>query len=127
MKISALVCVSLTTITILANPYGQVVSFWHYSGREVSPMALTNTERSHSAAKALDTLPPETALIAIHAAQVAAASAVEAAIPQISAAAEAVARCLADGGRLIYAGAGSSGLMAMADALEVPGTFGIAR
>ncbi|WP_234894884.1 N-acetylmuramic acid 6-phosphate etherase, partial [Sinorhizobium meliloti] len=31
------------------------------------------------------------------------------------------------GGRLAYAGAGSSGLMAMADALELPGTYGIAR
>ncbi len=31
------------------------------------------------------------------------------------------------GRRLAYAGAGSSGLMAMADALELPGTYGIAR
>ncbi len=30
------------------------------------------------------------------------------------------------GGRLAYAGAGSSGLMAMTDALELPGTYGIA-
>ena len=34
---------------------------------------------------------------------------------------------LAGGGRLAYAAAGSSGLMALADALEIPGTFGIAR
>ena len=34
---------------------------------------------------------------------------------------------LAGGGRLAYAAAGSSGLMALADALELPGTFGIAR
>jgi N-acetylmuramic acid 6-phosphate etherase len=31
------------------------------------------------------------------------------------------------GRRLVYVGAGSSGLMAMADALELPGTYGIAR
>ncbi len=34
---------------------------------------------------------------------------------------------LAGGGRLAYAAAGSSGLMALADALELPGTYGIPR
>ena len=38
-----------------------------------------------------------------------------------------LAEALAGGGRLAYAAAGSSGLMALADALELPGTFGIAR
>lgn len=90
-------------------------------------MALRHTEQRHSAVTALDTLPPETALMAICAAQIAAARSVESAIPQIAEAASAVARCLAAGGRLIYAGAGSSGLMALADGLEIPGTFGIAR
>ena len=36
-----------------------------------------------------------------------------------------MARCLGGGGRLFYAAAGSSGLMAAADALELGGTFGI--
>ena len=90
-------------------------------------MALRNTEQRHSAAKALDSLPPEAALMALCAAQVAAARSVEGAIAQIAEAAEVAARCLKAGGRLIYAGAGSSGLMAMADALEMPGTFGITR
>jgi N-acetylmuramic acid 6-phosphate etherase len=39
---------------------------------------------------------------------------------------EAAARRLRDGGRLIYAGAGSSGLLAQVDALELPSTYGIA-
>jgi N-acetylmuramic acid 6-phosphate etherase len=90
-------------------------------------MALRNTEQRHSAARALDTLSPEAALTALCTAQIAAARSVEAAIAQIAEAASAVARCLKGGGRLIYAGAGSSGLMAMADGLEMPGTFGIAR
>ena len=34
---------------------------------------------------------------------------------------------LSHGGRLAYAAAGSSGLMAIADALELPGTFGFPR
>ncbi len=37
-----------------------------------------------------------------------------------------VAAALRDGGRLVYAGAGSSGLLAMQDGLELPGTFGLA-
>ena len=45
----------------------------------------------------------------------------------IAKAAARAAQALAGGGRLAYAAAGSSGLMAMADALELPGTFGIAR
>jgi N-acetylmuramic acid 6-phosphate etherase len=90
-------------------------------------MAQTSTEQSHSAAAALDTLPPEQALLVISTAQIAAARSVQAAIPRIAQAAEAAARCLRAGGRLVYAGAGSSGLMALADALEIPGTFGIAR
>jgi N-acetylmuramic acid 6-phosphate etherase len=90
-------------------------------------MALRKTEQRHSAAQALDTLSSEAALMALCAAQVAAARSVERAIVQIAEAASAVARCLKGGGRLIYAGAGGSGLMAMADGLEMPGTFGIAR
>ena len=45
----------------------------------------------------------------------------------IAEAAARAAQVLAGGGRLAYAAAGSSGLMALADALELPGTFGIAR
>jgi N-acetylmuramic acid 6-phosphate etherase len=90
-------------------------------------MALRNTEQRHKASEAIDTLPPEAALMAMCDVQIAAACAVRRAIPQIAEAAETVARCLKAGGRLVYAGAGSSGLMAMADALEISGTFGIAR
>lgn len=90
-------------------------------------MALRNTEQRHSGAQALDILSPEAALIALCGAQIAAARSTQTAIAQIAEAALAVARCLKGGGRLIYVGAGSSGLMAMADALEMPGTFGIAR
>jgi N-acetylmuramic acid 6-phosphate etherase len=90
-------------------------------------MTLKNTELRHSASKELDTVPPEVALMAIYHVQIAAARSVRNAIPRIAEAAAAVARCLKAGGRLVYAGAGSSGLMAMADGLEIPGTFGIAR
>lgn len=39
--------------------------------------------------------------------------------------AQLMAAAIQQGGRLIYCGAGSSGLMALADSLELPGTFGI--
>jgi N-acetylmuramic acid 6-phosphate etherase len=57
--------------------------------------------------------------------QVAAAQAVEQAIPMIEAAAIAIATALEAGRSLTYAAAGSSGLMALSDGCELPGTFRI--
>lgn len=90
-------------------------------------MALRNTEQRHRASAAIDTLPPEAALAVMCEIQVAAVRSVQNAIPMIAAAAETVAASLKAGGRLVYAGAGSSGLMALADGLELPGTFGVPR
>ncbi|WP_374301671.1 N-acetylmuramic acid 6-phosphate etherase [Paracoccus sp. (in: a-proteobacteria)] len=58
-------------------------------------------------------------------AQTDAIASLSAALPTVEAAAQAAAAALRRGGRLGYAGAGSSGLMALADALELAGTFGI--
>jgi N-acetylmuramic acid 6-phosphate etherase len=55
--------------------------------------------------------------------QFAAIAAVRAAQPALVAAIEAAAARLADGGRLIYAGAGTSGRIAAQDAAELPPTF----
>ena len=90
-------------------------------------MPSTNTEAQNGFAVGLDLKPPQEILAILHAAQVAAAEGVKKAIPQIEKAAAIVARKLATGGRLVYAAAGSSGLMALADGLELPGTFGIAN
>jgi N-acetylmuramic acid 6-phosphate etherase len=89
-------------------------------------MALARTEQLHKQAAGLDTQPPEAILRILADAQAEAAASVGAAIPAIAKAAEAAAQALSSGGRLVYAAAGSSGLMALADALELPGTFGIA-
>ena len=43
----------------------------------------------------------------------------------LEAGAKRIAKALRAGGRLIYLGAGSSGLLAMQDGLELPGTFGL--
>lgn len=47
------------------------------------------------------------------------------AAPEIARGAQAMATAIRSGGSLVYAAAGSSGLMALADACELPGTFGI--
>jgi len=90
-------------------------------------MVATRTEQVHRHAAGLDVQSPETVLRILCEAQVEAASVVASATGSIARAAARAAQSLAGGGRLVYAAAGSSGLMAMADALELPGTFGIAR
>jgi len=54
------------------------------------------------------------------------AAAVKKAIPEIAQVIDQVARCLRDGGRLIYVGAGSSGRIAALDASECPPTYSTA-
>lgn len=90
-------------------------------------MATGGTEAVNSKARGLDLQPPLVTLLMLADAQVDAAAVVRDAVPAIAAAAELAADRLASGGRLVYAAAGSSGLMALADGLELPGTFGIAR
>src|SRR5579872_525960 len=64
-------------------------------------------------------------IAALIAGQRRAVDAVAAALPSIERAAAAIADKLGVGGRLIYLGAGSSGLIAMLDGAELPGTFGL--
>ncbi|MDZ4312634.1 MAG: N-acetylmuramic acid 6-phosphate etherase [Cypionkella sp.] len=88
-------------------------------------MTLPVTEHLHPAATGLDTLPGPAVLGHLLAAQASALQAVSQALPQIEAAAALMAQALQADGRLVYAGAGSSALMAVADGLELGGTFGI--
>ncbi|ESZ27332.1 N-acetylmuramic acid 6-phosphate etherase [Mesorhizobium sp. L2C084A000] len=90
-------------------------------------MAETRTEALHKNAEGLDIQAPDTVLSYLADAQIEAAKVVRHAIPSIARAAEIIAGRLKSGGKLAYAAAGSSGLMALADALELPGTFGIHR
>ncbi|MCP5085291.1 MAG: N-acetylmuramic acid 6-phosphate etherase [Rhodobacteraceae bacterium] len=88
-------------------------------------MSLQQTEYLHAAAKGLDALPDADILCHLHDSQSQAVQAVAPVLTEIAAAAHLMAHTVRSGGRLIYTAAGSSGLMAMADALELPGTFGI--
>jgi N-acetylmuramic acid 6-phosphate etherase len=88
-------------------------------------MARRRTEDLHPSAAGLQDLPLHDVLGRLHSAQIAAAAAVVPAFPALETAARAAARALRDGQRMVYVGAGSSGLMALADCLELLGTFGI--
>lgn len=71
----------------------------------------------------LDAWPFASAIEAMWEGQLAAVSAVRNALPAIAAAAEAAADQLAESGRLIYVGAGTSGRVAVQDGAELPPTF----
>ncbi len=88
-------------------------------------MAERSTERRHADSDGLQALDPVQAAARVFDAQAAALVAVRPALGQIATAAALGADALRRGGKMAYAGAGSSGLMALADCLELPGTFGI--
>ncbi len=73
----------------------------------------------------IDALTRADALAAMRASHMAALAAMASAQGAIDEAAALVADTLCAGGTLVYAAAGSSGLMALADASELTGTFGV--
>ncbi len=89
--------------------------------------ALPRTEAADLRYIGLDTWSGLQALQAMLHVQRASIDAVADALPAIAAAAEAIAERLKIGGRLIYVGAGSSGLLAQVDALELPSNYGLSR
>lgn len=85
----------------------------------------TTTEERHAQAAGLDALDPASILKLLATGQRQAAAAVDLMIGPLADAAKLGVEALQAGGRLVYAGAGSSGLIAMVDALELPGTYGL--
>lgn len=88
-------------------------------------MSVRSTEARHPQSRGLHRQPASRAMALLLEAQQDALAALVPAIPSLVRAAEAGTRALRGGGRMGYAGAGSSGLMALADCLELPGTFGL--
>lgn len=72
----------------------------------------------------LDAWPTLDAVTAMWDGQVQAVAAVRAALPAIARAADAAATALGVGGRIVYAGAGTSARIAVQDGVELPPTFG---
>lgn len=87
----------------------------------------TGTEGYDERYAGLDSWPLERTLGELIDSNARAVEAVRAALPQLEAAAQAIAGQLESGGRLVYAGAGTSGRLALMDAAELPPTFGFDR
>jgi N-acetylmuramic acid 6-phosphate etherase len=87
----------------------------------------TPTEERSPSTRGIDRLPTPELVALLISEQAAAAEAVLAAGPTLAAAVDEAARRLARGGRLVYAGAGTPGRLAEADAAELPPTFGFGR
>ena len=84
---------------------------------------LPLTEQRNPRTIALDTMSPEQLVRVMNEEDATVAPAVAREIPKITAAVERIAQVLREGGRLIYVGAGTSGRLALLDALECPPTF----
>ncbi len=90
-------------------------------------MHLRQTEQQHDRAAGIDALEGTQILDILLEGQIDAVNAVRSAISSINHASELMADTISKGGSLIYAAAGSSGLMGLADGLELPGTFSIEK
>jgi N-acetylmuramic acid 6-phosphate etherase len=89
------------------------------------PARIPVTESLHPAGADLDRLPTDRLVARLHAGDGEAVRAVGRAARQIARLADVAAGRLARGGRLVYAGAGTSGRLAALDAAECPPTFGV--
>jgi N-acetylmuramic acid 6-phosphate etherase len=85
---------------------------------------MSTTETIDQRNSGLDTWSDDRILDAMIDGQRRAVTALEAARPALSAAATAIAARIAKTGRIVYAGAGSSGVIAALDGIELLGTFG---
>jgi N-acetylmuramic acid 6-phosphate etherase len=85
------------------------------------------TESIHEAYRDLDAWPAARILAAVNDANRRAIDAVAEALPNLERAVAGIEERLGAGGRLFYAGAGTSGRVAVQDAAELPPTFGFER
>ncbi len=90
----------------------------------IDPLPELSTEQSDPRYSQIDRLPTEQIARLMNQADAAVPAAVATAVPAISAAIDAIAARMAEGGRLLYVGAGTSGRLAVLDASECPPTFG---
>lgn len=88
-------------------------------------MNAPKTESMHDEAEGIDHRTPDAILFKLLDGEADAVASVRQAVAEIIAASDIAADTVRHNGKLIYAAAGSSGLTALSDALELPGTFGI--
>jgi len=97
-----------------------------HSASDAGRIEALATEQANPRTAHLDRMSPLEIVEAMNAEDATIASAVAAEAPSIAEAIAAIAERLRNGGRLIYAGAGTSGRLGALDAVECPPTFGIA-
>jgi N-acetylmuramic acid 6-phosphate etherase len=90
-------------------------------------LATLATEARNPASEHIDTLPTLDMLRVINEEDSRVAAAVAAELPNIAAAVDGIAARFAQGGRLFYIGAGTSGRLGVLDASECPPTFSVPR
>lgn len=83
------------------------------------------TEQQNPETQGIDQLPTLEMVRLINREDHRVAEAVEAVCPQIAAAIDRIVQALADGGRLIYCGCGTSGRLGILDAVECPPTYSV--
>ncbi|HED10305.1 MAG TPA: N-acetylmuramic acid 6-phosphate etherase [Caldithrix abyssi] len=88
-------------------------------------LALLVTESRNPETTDIDILPVEEMLTLMNREDKKVAEAVEKEVPYIAEAVKIVAHAFKNGGRLVYAGAGTSGRLGVLDAAECPPTFGV--
>ncbi|MGO9647941.1 MAG: N-acetylmuramic acid 6-phosphate etherase [Terriglobales bacterium] len=94
------------------------------TSRASASLSRLSTEQLNPASKNLDLKSSLDIARVINAEDAKVSAAVKRALPQIARAIDLIAAALKRGGRLIYAGAGTSGRIAALDAAECPPTFG---
>jgi N-acetylmuramic acid 6-phosphate etherase len=92
-------------------------------GRSDNTLHALMTEGTNEASSGFDTKSALEIARIINHEDAKVAAAVKKALPEIAQVIDTVTRCLRDGGRLIYVGAGSSGRIAALDASECPPTY----
>jgi N-acetylmuramic acid 6-phosphate etherase len=88
-------------------------------------LASLATEQTNPASAGLDTLSTPDMLAVFQREDARLAAAVSAALPRLAQAVDAAVAALQAGGRLVYAGAGTSGRLGVLDASECPPTFNV--
>ena len=94
-----------------------------FNKNQASLLQQLTTESQNEASQGFDTKSAHEIARIINHEDAKVAIAVKKAIPEIAQVIDQVARCLRDGGRLIYVGAGSSGRIAALDSSECPPTY----
>src|SRR3984893_2939632 len=97
----------------------------HLLALKNSSHKLTATERRNPRSQSLDQMTTPALLKMINREDQLVPRAVQRELPSIERAVDTIAKAIAQGGRLIYVGAGTSGRLAALDAAECPPTFGV--